>query len=61
MKTINVIKDEIDIFKMLTSFYNISELYYDIIPGKYKEELNKLKNKTSSSKIKFKVMDILGE
>ena len=49
-----------ELFKMLTSFYNISQLYYDVIPEKYKIELNKLKNE-KNAKIKFKIMDILGE
>ena len=53
--------NDTDVFKMLTSFYNISQLYYDKIPLKYMQTLQKIKNNTSSSKIKFKVMDILGE
>lgn len=49
-----------ELFKMLTSFYNISQLYYDEIPEKYKVELHKLKNE-KNAKIKYKIMDILGE
>tara|TARA_B100001094_G_scaffold332511_1_gene404941 strand:+ start:2754 stop:3551 length:798 start_codon:yes stop_codon:yes gene_type:complete len=54
--------NEIDIFNMLTSFFNISELYYnDGIPIKYIRILEELKIKTTSSKIRFKIMDILKE
>lgn len=59
MEKVHQTSDE-ELFKMLTSFYNISQLYYDEIPEKYKVELNKLKNK-KNAKIKFKIMDILGE
>ena len=52
--------NEEELFKMLTSFYNISQLYYEEIPGKYKEKLVKLKE-GKSHKIKFKIMDILNE
>lgn len=52
--------DDTDIFKMITSFYNISKIYFDgDIPNKYVIILNQLKDKTSSSKIRFKIMDIL--
>ncbi len=60
MNTIDEAND-IDLFKMLTSFYNISQIYYEEIPEKYKEIMIKQKEKTKSSKIKFKIMDILGE
>ena len=53
--------DDIQLFKMLISFYNISDIHYTIIPNKYKTVLTKIKNTTSSSKIKFKIMDILKE
>lgn len=53
--------NEIELFKMLTSFYNISQIYYSEIPEKYKEKMIEQKQKTKSSKIKFKIMDILGE
>ena len=59
MEKINIVGDE-ELFKMLTSFYNISQLYYQEIPGKYKDKLMILKEH-KSSKIKFKIMDILGE
>lgn len=60
MNTIPVAND-IELFKMLTSFYNISQIYYSEIPEKYKTILLDKKNNTDSSKIKFKIMDILGE
>ena len=52
--------NEQELFKMLTSFYNISQLYYEEIPEKYKEKLVKLKE-GKSHKIRFKIMDILDE
>ena len=62
MNTINnQTTTDIEIFKMLTSFYNISEIYYKEIPSNYVHILQELKGKTKSSKIKFKIMDILGE
>ncbi len=59
MEKIDNVSDE-EIFKMLTSFYNISQLYYEEIPPKYKDKLLQLKEK-KTAKIKFKIMDILGE
>ena len=53
--------NDIELFKMLISFYNISEIHYTIIPKKYKIILNDIKMTTKSSKIKFKIMDILKE
>ena len=54
--------DDTDIFKMITSFYNISKIHFDgDIPNKYVIILNQLKDKTTSSKIRFKIMDILDE
>ena len=38
MEKIDKTSDE-ELFKMLTSFYNISQLYYKEIPEKYKEKL----------------------
>ena len=52
--------NEEELFKMLTSFYNISQLYYQEIPEKYKEKLLRLKE-GKSHKIRFKIMDILNE
>ena len=60
MEAISNVND-IEVFKMLVSFHSISELYYNEIPLKYKEKLIEIKGITSSSKIRFKVMDILGE
>ena len=59
MEKIDKVGEE-EIFKMLTSFYNISQLYYEEIPSKYKGKLLQLKEK-KTAKIKFKIMDILGE
>lgn len=59
MDKIDKIGDE-ELYKMLTSFYNISQLYYEEIPEKYKEKLIILKG-TKGTKIKFKIMDILRE
>lgn len=59
MEKIDIVDDE-ELFKMLTSFYNISSIYYDEIPEKYMSKLVDLKGK-STTKIKFKIMDILGE
>ena len=59
MEKIDDVGDE-ELFKMLTSFYNISQIYYDEIPSKYKGKLDKLKE-GNTAKIKFKIMDILGE
>ena len=59
MEKIDKVGEE-EIFKMLTSFYNISQLYYEEIPSKYKGKLVELKEK-NTVKIKFKIMDILGE
>lgn len=59
MDHIQEIGDE-ELFKLLTSFYNISQLYYKEIPDKYKNKLIKLKSE-KNAKIKFKIMDILGE
>ena len=51
---------ETELYKMLVSFESISKIHYQIIPQRYKNILNNIKE-NSSSKIKFKVMDILGE
>ena len=54
-------ENELEIYQILVSFYNIRNLYYKEIPEKYVLILNELKLTTGSSKIKFKIMDILGE
>tara|TARA_Y100001960_G_scaffold287470_1_gene325682 strand:+ start:3767 stop:4546 length:780 start_codon:yes stop_codon:yes gene_type:complete len=53
--------NEGELFRMLVSFYNISSIHYTIIPLKYTKILNEIKSSTKSSKIKFKIMDILKE
>ena len=63
MEQITTIEDDIEIFKMLTSLHNISMIKYSEsnIPETYIETLQSLKTSTKSSKIRFKIMDILGE
>ena len=55
------IDNEKDIYKMLVSFYSISQIHYTFIPERYQKILKQLKSNTKSSKIRFKIMDILGE
>tara|TARA_B100000686_G_scaffold352569_1_gene455002 strand:+ start:6257 stop:7042 length:786 start_codon:yes stop_codon:yes gene_type:complete len=50
---------ETELYKLLVSFENISEIHYRIIPDKYQKILEKIRKKTGSSKIRFKIMDIL--
>ena len=57
----NLSKDDIELYKMLVSFESISNIHYQIIPKRYQNILNKIKTETKSSKIKFKIMDILKE
>jgi len=54
-------KDDVELFKMLVSFESISEIHYQIIPKRYQTILQEIKLKTTSAKIKFKIMDILKE
>ena len=63
MDNILIIEDDVEIYKMILSFYNISQIHYKNtkIPEVYINKLNILKEKTNSSKIRFKIMDILGE
>ena len=63
MDNILIIEDNVEIYKMILSFYNISQIHYKNtkIPDVYVNKLTTLKEKTKSSKIKFKIMDILGE
>ena len=62
MENISNNENHNDVFNMLTSFYNISVLYYENgIPQEYVRVLTDLKDKTSISKIRFKIMDILRE
>jgi len=53
--------DDIELYKMLVSFYNISQIHYTIIPKNYTVHLNNIKTTTKSPKIRFKIMDILNE
>ena len=52
-------KNEIELYKLLVSFENISSIHYRIIPDKYRKILLSIQKNTKSSKIRFKVMDIL--
>lgn len=63
MDNILIIQDNVEIYKMILSFYNISQIYYNDnkIPESYINKLNLLKKNTTSSKIRFKIMDILNE
>ena len=62
MEKLNVLDDETELYKMLTSFYNIAKLKYSgEIPNEYINILMNLKQKTKSSKIRFYIMDILDE
>jgi len=53
--------NDIELFKLLVSFESISKIHYQIIPQRYTTILNNIKKDTGSSKIRFKIMDILGE
>jgi len=62
LENILQLENEEEIYKMLISFHNISRIKFkDGIPEEYTHHLQKLRNKGISSKIRFKVMDILGE
>ena len=63
MDNILIIEDDVEIYKMILSFYNISQIHYENkkLPNVYIDKLEILKNKTSSPKIKFKIMDIFGQ
>ena len=53
--------NDIELYKMLVSFESISKIHYQIIPNRYVTILNNIKEISGSSKIRFKIMDILGE
>ena len=55
----NLSKDDVELYKMLVSFESISDIHYQIIPKRYQIILQTIKTETKSSKIKFKIMDIL--
>ena len=59
MKTLSESTDE-EVFKILVSLEKIFQIRFDGIPDTYQEILLRLKGNTKSSKIRFKIMDILG-
>jgi hypothetical protein len=62
INTLLELEEEIQIFQLLVCLETICNLYYKKdIPENYIHLLNTLKSKTKSSKIKFKIMDILNE
>jgi hypothetical protein len=62
MKTILELNEHEEIYKMLISFHNISQIKFPhTIPEEYTKPLNQLKTNGVPSKIKFKIMDILSE
>ena len=54
-------ENDVELFQLLLSFENISTIYFTLIPKKYIDILQTLKEKSDSSKVRFKIMDILGE
>ena len=54
-------KESVEMYKMLVSFESISRIHYQIIPPRYITILRKIQEEAPSSKIRFKVMDILGD
>tara|TARA_B100001094_G_C18055201_1_gene732096 strand:+ start:46 stop:825 length:780 start_codon:yes stop_codon:yes gene_type:complete len=60
MKNLTTLND-VELYKMLVSFESIANIHYNIIPQRYKVILTEIKGSTKTSKIKFKIMDILGE
>lgn len=54
-------KEDAVLYKMLLSFENIANIHYQLIPQRYSQQLIEIKNTTQSSKIRFKIMDILKE
>ena len=62
LENILQLENEEEIYKMLISFHNISQIKFKGgIPEEYTHHLHELRNKGLSSKIRFKIMDILGE
>ena len=53
--------NDTELYKMLLSFESIANIHYQIIPMRYQSVLISIKEKNSSSKIRFKIMDILNE
>jgi len=56
-----IMDNDVELFQLLLSFENISSIYFSLIPKKYTDILQELKEKSDSSKVRFKIMDILGE
>ena len=54
-------KESIEMYKMLVSFESIAQIHYQIIPKRYSTILRKIQQDSPSSKIRFKIMDILGD
>ena len=54
-------KEDIELYKMLVSFESIAKIHYQIIPQRYCIILNNIQKNSGSSKIRFKIMDILGD
>ena len=61
MKSLLTNTDDTETYQLLLSFENISSIYFTLIPNKYVDILKELQEKSKSSKIRFKIMDILGE
>ena len=62
MENILQLDNQEEIYKMLISFHNISKIKFKgKIPDQYIRHLQTLKEKGLPSKLKFKIMDILGE
>ena len=51
-------KEDVELYKMLVSFENISKIHYHIIPKRYLTILDGIKENSSSSNIRFKIMEI---
>ena len=54
-------KESIEMYKMLVSFESIARIHYQIIPQRYITILRTIQQESPSSKIRFKIMDILGD
>ena len=54
-------KENIEMYKMLVSFESIARIHYQIIPQRYITILRTIQQESPSSKIRFKIMDILGD
>ena len=62
MENILRLENQEEVYKMLISFHNISQIKFrNGIPEEYTQHLTILQKKPFSSKIRFKIMDIIGE